>query len=75
MSKKLIEKNQEKLLSCKRHLFIKFTTKLEPPFQLDVHGVCENCGGYLKVSEVVIYCRGYMAAGRDISDIIPEGIK
>lgn len=75
MAKSERERNEEKLNECKGHLFEKFSNKLPQPFLLDIYGICNNCGGFMKVSDVINYCKGYRDAGGDLSEVIPNGIK
>lgn len=68
----VLKRNKEALHKCKKHLFNKFSSEIPHPFRHVVHGVCANCEGKMPVDKVEEYCRGYMAAGGNLIDVLPS---
>lgn len=67
---KSVKENRNKLDACTRH---NFTIK-NVPMELGAKVKCNNCGGWLDLTRVNDYCRGYKAAGGNPNDIV-EGFE
>lgn len=63
-----IRANQDKLDACPKHLF----DLGEPPYSIGQRHTCLNCGGVEKLTAIGDYVRGYIAAGGNPNDIVPN---
>lgn len=61
------KRNQERVDNCLVHKF----DAPEPPYAHNMELTCQNCGGWLKVNDILRYCQGYVAAGGDAGKIFP----
>lgn len=65
-----IKANQKRLDECKCHRFPTWPEHVSQRLGLKVD--CINCGGTLDARMAYAYTRGYVAAGGDGNDIIPN---
>lgn len=68
-----IKENRDKLSSCSKHNFGKFV-KSEKGYIAQRKLICENCGGYMELSDIYKYVQGYVANGGNSEDIL-QGYK
>lgn len=67
-----IKANQERLDGCKRHHFPTLPDTAAIPTALGLKLQCSKCGGTIDARMAYAYTRGYIAAGGDGNDIIPN---
>lgn len=60
-----VQENSRKVRGCKRHRFGHETVTLGMKIN------CENCGGFLRLTDIGQYIAGYEAAGGKAEDIWP----
>lgn len=61
--------NNNKLNACPRHLFTAELPPVNERFQFKM--TCEKCGGYMRLTDINQYIRGYIAAGKNGNEIWP----
>lgn len=58
-----VKENHKKLDNCTLHQFGKIGYKPGKAYK------CLNCGGEMRTSDIYMYAKGYVAAGKDKKDI------
>ena len=67
-----IRKNSAKLADCKLHRFPPLSLSWTKGTPLPRKLTCESCGGSMDTSQAFNYIRGYIAAGKNAEDILPD---
>lgn len=57
--------NQAKLRSCDRHHF-----ETPNPVVMGMRCTCTKCGGYMRLSDIATYLKGYQAAGGNPDEVV-----
>lgn len=67
-----IKSNQKRLDSCKQHRFPTWPPPEVLAFKFRHKVTCCNCGGEMDALQAASYTRGYVAAGGNGNDVIPD---
>jgi len=66
-----ILENRRRIDGCKQHTFRPFSAML-PQHMFGQKHECLNCGGKINGEDILTYVQGYIAAGGDPTDIVPD---